>query len=207
MKRRKLQSTSLWGEESQVLSPLSFPFPGVTYFLALPLYCSLAQCPQLWSQNQPLPRGTPLCSYGCRYSGFSSREQELRYGVKEKSTAAAAWEDLLFLIPAPQQELTLAEPGLLESFVNYLMTQLLTHIAQQSCQAIEAAQMPWDKIQSLHWEAFPSQMELCVHSAVSWTNLQHHSFLEAFQSRGAAYIVYSVNSVGVYRVNCGSSKL
>lgn len=150
MKRRKLQRTSLWGEESQVLSPLSFPFPGVTYFLALSLYCFLAQCPQLWSWNQPLPRRTLLCSYGCRYSGFSSREQELRYGVKELSTAAAAWEDLLFLIPAPQQELTPAKPGLLESFVSYLMTQLLTHIAQQSCQAMEAAQMPWDKIQSLH---------------------------------------------------------
>lgn len=82
--------------------------------------------------------------------GFLFQGAGAQVWVKEMSTAAAAWEDLLFLIPAPQQELTPAKPGLLESFVSYLMTQLLTHIAQQSCQAMEAAQMPWDKIQSLH---------------------------------------------------------
>lgn len=105
------------------LSSLSFPSPSVIYFLVLSLYCSLAQCPQLWSQKQPLTKITLLCCQGCLYSGFSSREQELRCGVKEMSIAAAAWEDLFFLIPASQQELT--EPELLErSFVSYLMTQL-----------------------------------------------------------------------------------
>ena len=122
------------------LSSLSFPSPSVIYFLVLSLYCSLAQCPQLWSQKQPLTKITLLCCQGCLYSGFSSREQELRCGVKEMSIAAAAWEDLFFLIPASQQELTpwedlfflipasqqeLTEPELLErSFVSYLMTQL-----------------------------------------------------------------------------------
>lgn len=128
MKRRTLLAkyTSLRGRKS---GPFSSEFPLSRCHLVpgpLSLYCFLAQCPQLWSQKQPLPRRALLCCHGYLYSGFSSKEQELRCGVKEVSIAAAAWEGLFFLIPAPQKELTPGEPGLLEgSFVSYLMTQLL----------------------------------------------------------------------------------
>lgn len=90
-------------------------------------------------------------------------------GVKELSTVQLQLEKICFSSSAHSRVNPSKAWTCWRVLWGYLMTQLLTHIAQQSCQAMEAAPDAHEIKFSpyTYTSAFPSPVELCVHSAVS----------------------------------------
>lgn len=69
---------SVRGRKSSPFSP-SFPFPGVTYFLALSVLLS-SSMPTALKLESATAKKNPFSAATAKRTGFSSREQELSMG-------------------------------------------------------------------------------------------------------------------------------
>lgn len=127
MKRWTLQSTPFWRRRKiRSFLPWASHYPVAFTSWSSRSALLSSSYPQLWCQKQPLPRRILLCCHSCLYSGFSSRGQELRCGVKGCQLQLQLRKIFFSSSLTPQQGLTPEVPGLLErSFPYYLMSRLL----------------------------------------------------------------------------------